>query len=95
MAKAKKKVIRKKSIPKKRVTRNTVKRELKTKGKRLVHGYELKPRSITGIMSQGKKMIVKMIGEKETQKFVEKTKRGKNKIARQIAELKKSYRKLS
>jgi hypothetical protein len=50
--------------------------------------------TISGHLSQAKKMLAEKIGDKETQKFTTKLKRNKRKIQKEISSLKKQYRKL-
>ena len=50
--------------------------------------------TISGHLSQAKAMIADKIADKERQKFVTKLKRNKRKIAKEISQLKKQYRKL-
>jgi len=94
---APRKAATKRAAPKKRkiTTRTGLRAELKSKGKKLAHGYDVSNRSITGIMSEGKQILVKQIGQLEAKKFTTRLKRDKNKIAKQIREKKTQYRKLS
>jgi len=50
--------------------------------------------TISGHLSQAKKMLAEKIGDKETQKFTTKLKRNKRKIQKEISALKRQYRKL-
>lgn len=51
--------------------------------------------TVSGLMAQGKKMLITDIGKLEAQKFAAKLKRDKNKIAKKIAEKKRAFRKLA
>ena len=83
---------KRRSVKRKRVT--TRRRKVAAVWPAAVAGSASMGGSISGHLSQAKAMIADRIADKERQKFVTKLKRNKRKIQKEIASLKRQYRKL-
>lgn len=71
---------------------NVTKSRSHTDKNRITNNFQIG--TISGHLSEAKKMIADKIAAKEVQKFTTKLKRNKRKIQKEISALKKQYRKL-
>lgn len=89
----------KKTVKKKTVKKVIAKKAHKPAKKHIVKtgkiGTGVGHCSVSGLMAQGKKILISDIGKLEAQKFAAKLKRDKNKISKKIAEKKRAFRKLA